>query len=327
MKLIIPVAGKGTRLYPHTLVTPKPLLNVAGKPIIHHVIDRFSGLDIDEIIFVIAPGGEPIVDYVSKEFKNYKISIAYQDKPLGLGHAVYQGVKNVDDSSAMVVLGDTIFEADIKRYVESSRDFVIVKNVANPKAFGVVEVADGKIVGMEEKPDMPQSNLAIIGVYFFSELDPLRKALEHIIENGIKTRGEYQLTDALKKMLDNGWRPEPVMADLWLDCGRHDSLLEANRILLRKSVKKVGVELLGTSVVIHPVYIGSGVVLENSVIGPYVSIGDSSRIENSVVSNSIVNADVEIYNAVVRNSIISGQARLEGKPMELQLGGFSMVKV
>ena len=328
MKLLIPVAGKGSRLYPHTLTTPKPLLKVAGKPIVEHVIDRFSGLDIDEIILVISPGSEAIVYFVKDKVGSILVSTVYQEVPLGLGHAVYQGIKQLEDASLMVALGDTIFDAPIKDFVDSKEDFIVVKSVEDPHSFGVVEIADGKIIDMEEKPAIPKTNLAIIGVYFFSNLKPLKESLEYVIKNDIKVNNEYQLTDGLRYMLKNyGWEPKPVIADLWLDCGKYETLLQANKVLLDKTINRIGVELLGTSVLIHPVYIGKDVIIEKSVIGPYVSIDDASKIDNSVVSDSIINAGVEVTNAVVKNSIVSDLAIVEGKAMQIQLGGFSKVKM
>jgi len=325
VKVIIPAAGRGTRLYPHTLYTPKPLLKVAGKPILFYILQKIQDFDVESIYVVISHGYENVIDFVRKFFPRSEVKGVYQDRRLGLGHAVYQAVKKIKnlDGDLLILLSDTIFEADFEEFLKTREDFLVVKEVENPKHYGVAVVDDDYIVDLEEKPDHPKSNLAIIGVYYINDAQRLKSSLEYIINHNVKTRGEFQLTDALKIMLNEGWKPKAIRAKEWIDCGTPSSLLKANRKLLNRIDNSEKVEVNGDSIVIHPVYIGNNVRLRRSVIGPYVSIGDWSQIISSVIHDTIIDENVKISNYILENSILSYGTILEGDSKSVSLSAFS----
>lgn len=320
MKVIIPVAGKGTRLRPHTFTTPKPLIQVAGKAIISHVIESIQDLDIDEVILVISPEGEAIVSFVREKYP-FKVGFVYQEESLGLGHAIYMAKDMVNKNEGVaVILGDTIIEVELprKRKIE---DFIAVKKVSDPRRFGVVVMnEEGQIIKVVEKPDTPVSDLAIVGLYYFGNAELLFESLEYIIKNDIRTKGEYQLTDAIARMIDQGWKAKPLFVKEWYDCGTVNALLETNKILLQKYHREV--EFPG-SLVIPPCYFDEGVVIENSLIGPYVTIGKRAKISNAIISNSIIGEEAEVENITITGSLIGKRAYLKGVFKRVNLGDYS----
>ena len=320
MKVIIPVAGKGTRLRPHTFTTPKPLIQVAGKAIISHVIESIQDLDIDEVILVISPEGEAIVSFVREKYP-FKVGFVYQEESLGLGHAIYMAKEMVNKNEGVaVILGDTIIEVELprKRKIE---DFIAVKKVSDPRRFGVVLMNEkGQIKKVVEKPDTPVSDLAIVGLYYFGNAELLFDSLEYIIKNDIRTKGEYQLTDAIARMIDQGWKAKPLFVKEWYDCGTVNALLETNKILLQKYHREV--EFPG-SLVIPPCYFDEGVVIENSLIGPYVTIGKRAKISNAIISNSIIGEEAEVENITITGSLIGKRAYLKGVFKRVNLGDYS----
>ncbi len=325
MKVVIPVAGLGTRLRPYTLTTPKPLLPVAGKPIIAHIIDNLLFFPVDEIIIVYGKNGEAVLEYV-KQYVDIAVKGVIQKELLGLGHAVYQAKDLVGENDRLlVVLGDTIVEGGNLRNAPLDADFIAVKEVRDPERFGVVELDEnGCVKGVEEKPDHPKSNLAIVGLYYFTNPFLLFEGLSYIIENDIKTKGEYQLTDALAYMLKKGWRPKTLTIDGWYDCGKPDSLLETNRILLQK---KGEYRKIPGSVIIPPVFIEKDVVIESSIIGPFVSIADGVKIVNSIITDSIINKEAVIENIFMSSSIIGQRAYIKGEAKKFMVGDFSRVEL
>lgn len=320
MKVIIPVAGKGTRLRPHTFTTPKPLIQVAGKAIISHVIESIQDLDIDEVILVISPEGEAIVSFVREKYP-FKVGFVYQEESLGLGHAIYMAKDMVNKNEGVaVILGDTIIEVELprKRKIE---DFIAVKKVSDPRRFGVVVMnEEGQIIKVVEKPDTPVSDLAIVGLYYFGNAELLFGSLEYIIKNDIRTKGEYQLTDAIARMIDQGWKAKPLFVKEWYDCGTVNALLETNKILLQKYHREVK---FPGSLVIPPCYFDEGVVIENSLIGPYVTIGKRAKISNAIISNSIIGEEAEVENITITGSLIGKRAYLKGVFKRVNLGDYS----
>ena len=320
MKVIIPVAGKGTRLRPHTFTTPKPLIQVAGKAIISHVIESIQDLDIDEVILVISPEGEAIVSFVREKYP-FKVGFVYQEESLGLGHAIYMAKEMVNKNEGVaVILGDTIIEVELprKRKIE---DFIAVKKVSDPRRFGVVLMNEkGQIKKVVEKPDTPVSDLAIVGLYYFGNAELLFESLEYIIKNDIRTKGEYQLTDAIARMIDQGWKAKPLFVKEWYDCGTVNALLETNKILLQKYHREVK---FPGSLVIPPCYFDKGVVIENSLIGPYVTIGKRAKISNAIISNSIIGEEAEVENITITGSLIGKRAYLKGVFKRVNLGDYS----
>ncbi len=323
MKVLIPVAGAGTRLRPHTHTTPKTLLMVAGKPILGHILDTIKPLQVDELILVVGEKGDKIREYVDKNYR-FKVKYAVQKEPLGLGHAVYTGIHDEKNGELLIILGDTIFEADYRGLIEKG-DYVIgVKEVKDPKRFGIIEFEGDRITRVIEKPEHPPSNYAIVGIYYFSSLSPLRDALSEIIRKDIRTKNEYQLTDALALLIERGYELLKFSIDGWYDCGKVETLLETNRHLLEKYHK---IRKLKGAILIPPVYIGEDCKAENAVIGPYVSVGDGVEIKNSIIRNSIVNSSSVIEDLLLEDSVIGEGARIKGSFHRVNLGDSSEIKL
>lgn len=232
MNVIIPVAGEGIRLRPHTHITPKSLLYVAGKPILAHIIDSFNKIDIDHFIIVHGAKGEAIIRFCKKLPHRFKFR--HQQKRLGLGHAVYTGAHGLR-GPALILLGDTIIEYDFNRLCKATSNILAVKEVSDPKRFGIVEVKGSTVVNLVEKPTRPKSNLAIAGLYCFQDIRKVYHAVAHIMEKGIRTRGEFQITDALRYMLDKGEEFKIVRITQWYDCGTASAMLNTNQHLLKKT--------------------------------------------------------------------------------------------
>ena len=319
MRLLIPVAGRGTRLRPHTLLHPKPLLNVAGKPIIAHILDGIPLQYVDDITLIINPDGDRIREFV-EEYSGKKTHVVVQDKPLGLGHAIYTASEFLK-GEVLIVLGDTIIEGNIAKYVEGKGDFLGVKEVKDPRRFGVAMLdREGFIFDLEEKPEKPRSNFALVGLYYLKNAEKLQKSLQYIIENDIRTRDEYQLTDALRALLKDGWRPKPLFIDGWYDCGKIDALLETNRVLLLRNANNYD---LPTALIIPPVYIGQNVQIEYSIIGPYVTIDDDAKVKESIIKNAIVNAGAYIENFILEGSLIGKNAIIKGNTRRVNIADYS----
>ncbi|MEO0108171.1 MAG: sugar phosphate nucleotidyltransferase [candidate division WOR-3 bacterium] len=322
----MPAAGGGTRLKPHTHTTPKVLLQVAGKPILGHIMDLLAPLGPSEVIVVVGQQGDQIERYLRSSYR-FRFSFARQDLPQGLGHAVACAREQAEGHPTLVLLGDTIIDLDLRPIVAGG-DAIGVREVENPRRFGVVEMKNGLVARVVEKPVRPRSRLAIVGVYYFADSRPLFTALGELIQNGRRTRGEYQLTDALQLMIRHGSRMKTFTVQNWLDCGTPDALLETNRYLLRRQlgaessaeVKSVG---SGWIVTIPPALIDPSAEIVDSIIGPDVSIGPRARIRSCIIRNSIVNQDAEIENAILEHSILGDAARLKGHPRRLNLGGAS----
>ncbi len=329
MKAVIPVAGRGTRLRPLTHVTPKPLLRVAGKPVIQHIVERIHTLPgLTGIHLVISPWMEEVPRVVASVTR-VPVDFSVQESPEGLGHAIFMARKAVDPEEAVfIVLGDTIVDRSFEAEVRQGRDFVAVIEVDDPRRFGVVQLNEaGEIVWMVEKPEEPPSNLAIAGVYFIRRAGLLFDALEYIIQNDIRTKsqtgkGEFQLTDALQRMLDLGWRPLPLRLNPedWLDCGTMDALLATNAVLLDRMGTTAHRE---GSLILPPVLIEESAEIEGSIIGPYAYIESGARIRNSIVRNSIVYTEAEIENMVLVDSVVGEGTELRGHHDTLRLAPHS----
>ncbi len=323
MKAIIPAAGVGTRLRPHTHTIPKPLVYVAGKPIIGHILDNLKVNGIDSIGLIIGDMGEKIIEYIVKNY-NFKLDYIYQKERKGLGHAIYLYLneKGFSDEPVFISLGDTIVDADITGMLNSEYTCIATHRVDDPHRFGIVEIEDGFIKKLIEKPERPISNLAIVGLYFIKNIRSLFECLDYIVRNDIRTKDEYQLTDALQLMLDNGVKMSIHTIDKWLDCGTAESLLETNKYLLDKIHNEI---MIPGSIIIPPVIISSTAVIESSIIGPYVSIANYAEIRRSIVENSIINENAVIKNALIRESLIGESAFYDGQFNKLNIGDFSQI--
>lgn len=330
MRLIIPMAGMGKRMRPHTLTVPKPLLPVAGKPIVHWLIEDISevcGEPIEEIGFVTGDFG--------KETEEQLLAIAasvgavgrifYQDEALGTAHAILCA-KECLKGDVIVAFADTLFKAQF--HLDKSQDGVIwVHKVANPSSFGVVKLdANNVITDFIEKPTEFVSDLAIIGIYYFNDGENLHKELQFLIDNNIREKGEYQLTNALENMKNKGMKFLPGAVDEWWDCGNKDATVNTNTRLLDTRPELFHVDhnrYNGGTRIIEPCFIGQNVKISGSTIGPYVSIGDNTTIENSVIHNSIIQNNSHISNIELRNSMIGNHVLLDGKSHEFSIGDYS----
>lgn len=331
MNIIIPMAGRGTRLRPHTLTVPKPLIPVAGKPIVQRLVEDLAqayGGKIDEISFICGDFGADVERELIAiaEKLGARGRIYYQDKPLGVGHAIFCAEPSLTGPT-MIAFADTLFKADFT--FNTADDGVIwTQKVEDPSSFGVVKLdAEGIITDFVEKPTTFVSDLAIVGIYYFREGEKLRTALAHILENGIKEKNEFQLTTALELLRQGGTRFKTGEVEEWLDCGNKDAILYSNERMLefhRDNGLVSGNAVIENSVLIRPCFIGDKAVLRNAIVGPHVSIGDGSLVENAVISNSIVQHNSVIKNAVLENSMVGNSSKYVGSKNELNIGDYSI---
>lgn len=331
MKIIIPVAGVGKRLRPHTHTNPKPLLDVAGKPMIYFIVDQIIKEKIaNEFVIITGYMGEKIQKYLDKTFAGKaKFHYVEQKDPKGLGHAIHHAKpffkKNED---AFIILGDTLFDVNLKKFVDSKHSVIGVKEVDNPKRFGVVEKDEkGLVRRFVEKPKSKKvspSNEAIVGLYYVKNSKALFSALESIMKKKITTGGEYQLTDALEYMLSKNESFVTTNIQGWLDCGKAETLLETNRYLLEKLYRKKKYKLKGVKIT-EPVYIGKKVTFKNAVIGPNVTINDGCSIINSTLKDSIVGMDTIIENSNINESIIGESSIVKNVKLKLNVGDNSEI--
>lgn len=323
MKAIIPVAGAGKSLRPHTFTQPKPLILVAGKPIISFILDELIKVGVDEYVFVIGYMGDKIQAFIETNYPDIKADYVVQEKRLGLGHAIWIARSTFkEEDQILIVLGDTIFDADLKEMMQHNQSVLGVKKVNDPRQFGVVEFGDdGYLVKVVEKPSIPKSNLAMVGLYLIHEVLELIEALNYIIENQLMTRNEYQLTDALMQMISKGIKFHTLEVRNWFDCGKKDILLETNAILLkRKQYKQDETPHFEHSIIIPPVSIGENCTIENSIIGPNVTIGSNSRIEASIIRESIIGHYSHLEEVSLYYSIVGHDASIKGLRQSLNIG-------
>lgn len=321
MYVIIPVAGFGTRLRPHTYTKPKPLVNVAGKPVLGHILDRLQGVDIDRVIFIVGYLGDQIRDYVES---NYKLPTRYveQKELLGQAHAIGLAKEHVH-GPVLTAFVDTVFETNLKDLEHVRGDGAIyVKEVDDPRRFGVVTLGDGYIRRFVEKPSHPISNLAVIGLYYIKPHQLLFDCVEELQRRNLRTEGEYYLADALQLMVDRGLKLEARTVDVWQDCGTPDTVLEANRYLLERNVYN-SIRPDGC-IVTPPAYIAPDADVRNSVVGPYVYIGPKARVHGSVVGPYVtVAGGASIEQAIVRDSVVDQQAHITSAMLSHSLVGQS----
>ena len=320
MRVIIPVAGEGRRLRPHTFTTPKCLLPIAGKPILGHIIDQLHDLDISEIIFITGPNGRNIEEYIKRNY-SFRTSFIEQARLYGLGYAIHIGITKTDED-LLVVLGDTIVELDWKGLISTGKNRLVVKEVADPRAFGVVETRGDRIVALVEKPQNPPTNLAVVGVYYIKDAGRLKECTTEVINKGVTTHGEIQLTDAFELLLQRGVELYTYPTLGWYDCGRKETILATNRFLLEREKRTQAFE--GTTI-IPPVFIEATALIDHSTIGPYVSIGRGTVVRNSTVRNSIVFDNTKIVSSVIDDSIIGNHSLIDGGDGSYNLGDYSEV--
>ena len=322
MKAIIPVAGIGTRLRPHTHTQPKSLIPVAGKPILAHIVDQLVINGITEFVFIIGYLGDKIEEYITRNYSEINAQFIIQTTGKGTGHAIWLAKEAIANEPVLIIFGDTICEVDWDKIIQSPVSLLGVKKVDDPRQFGVAEMnAEGKIVRLVEKPAIPKSNLALVGIYKIIETKLMMDCIINNIENNLKTQGEFHLTDALMCMITKGNVFEAINVDSWFDCGKKEILLQTNELLLKRgNFQKVNPDLVENSIIIPPVFIGIGSKVKNSIIGPNVSIGENALVESSIIKESIIGPFAELYNSVLSNSLIGNDAYLQGTVHSLNLG-------
>lgn len=323
MKVVIPVAGEGTRLRPHTHTAPKPLLEVAGQPILGHILKELEPLPVEEIIFVVGFKKEMIVDYVQANWK-YKIRFVEQDRPAGLGYAVNLTMPFVDAGQLLIILGDTVVELDWNPVLYAEENLLGLKEVPDPQRFGIALLRNGKIVELEEKPQKPRSNSAIVGLYYIRDLPLFKSCLSELISGPPGKNGEWQITDGLQKMIARGAAFRPLWIEGWFDCGKPETMLETNRHLLARLAETP--QRKG-STIIPPCFVAPTADVESSVIGPNVSIGERATVRSSILRNCIVGAGASIANSLLEDSLVGTGAVVSGRPGRVNVGDSSEVEV
>ncbi len=332
MKIIIPMAGMGKRMRPHTLTIPKPLLRIAGKPIIHRLVEDIveaCSETVDEIAFIIGDFGKEIEENLISIALQMGIKgcIYHQDKPMGTAHAVLCASDSLK-GNVVVAFADTLFKASFK--IDTSKDGIIwTHRVEDPTAFGVVRTDENEtITGFYEKPKEFISNQAIIGIYYFNDGVFLKNELQYLVDNKLSKNGEYQLTDALQNMMDKGCAFKTGEVDEWLDCGNKDATVYTNQRILEHSKNKELIDKtanIKNSVIIPPCFIGEYAVIENSIVGPYVSLGEHTKMKHCIVSNSIIETNTIISNSNIDNSMIGNFVEYRGDVDDVSIGDYTLI--
>ncbi len=310
---------------------------MAGKPIIGHILDNLKTTPIQEVIVILGYMKEQITDYLQKNYSNrFKFIFVEQEPRLGLGHAVYVAKEQAIDQPLMILLGDMIFLQKYKDMLQKHKEngecvaSIGVKEVDQPQHYGNVKIKNGTITKLVEKPANPLSNLAISGVYIINDTRQLYKALEQLVGKEPQTGEEYQLTDALQKMIDRKSHLKTFKVEKWYDCGRKNTLLEANQIILQEKhhnhTKLTHSQPINT-VIIPPIAIAEECQIENSIIGPYVSVAENSVIKNSIIKNTIIGSHAQIENTNLTNALIGEEAVVKGTLLELNVGDHAEIQI
>ena len=336
MKIIVPMAGRGSRLRPHTLTIPKPLIPIAGKPIVHRLVEDIASVlnqQIEEVAFIIHEsfGKKVEEDLIAIAQKlGAKGTIYYQNEALGTGHAI-MCAKDSLSGPAVIAYADTLIRADFD--LDKTADSVIwVKQVDHPEAFGVINLNDmNEIVELVEKPTAFVSDLAVIGIYYFKNISVLRDELQFVLDNNIIHGGEYQINDGIKQMMAKGMKFVPGKVDEWMDCGNKDVTVETNSRMLGflhndgEHLVDYNVKLENSNI-IPPCYIGKNVVLINTTVGPNVSLGEGSHVQNSEIKNSLVQNHSHIKNAQLDNAMIGNHVSFDGNFTSISIGDYSVLE-
>ncbi|MBI4674811.1 MAG: NTP transferase domain-containing protein [Chloroflexi bacterium] len=321
MKAVILLAGLGTRLRPHTYSRPKPLVNVAGKPVLGHILDGMAEIQFDEIIFIVGYLGDQIEKYVTTQYPHIHARFVVQEEMRGQAHAIHLA-KDFIDQEVLIIFGDTIWETDWTRLQRVESDGLIYcHEVPDPRRFGVVTLDNGFVTRFVEKPQTPISNLAVVGVYYFKAWQKIMQAIDDIITLNIQTKGEYYLADAMQRMIEQGAKLEAERISVWEDCGTREAILQTNRYLLGKNGKFTA--QAEDSHIIPPVYIAEGVQVRRAIIGPNVSISEGAIIEDTILRDCIISENAEVRNAMLEWSLIGSNARVRGTFDKLNVGDSS----
>ena len=322
MKAIIPVAGAGTKLRPHTYTQPKALIPLAGKTILSIIIDQLREGGITEFILVLGYLGDKIKDYVQGHYPDLQFSFVQQGDRHGLGHAIFITRELVGEGDVLIVLGDTICEYDINALLSEAGSVLGVKKVDDPRDFGVAEIDEsGRITHVVEKPQIPRSNMALVGLYKIHETALLFECLENNLREGVKTNDEYSLTDALDCMIRRGAAFGSYRVSNWFDCGKKDTVLQSNAILLRKFGGGISEDhQFENTIIIPPVSIAPGCEIKNSIIGPNVAVGERTQVNYSIVRDSIIGSFSRLYDVVLNDSLIGSDTGIKGETRTLNIG-------
>jgi len=322
MKAIIPVAGAGTKLRPHTYTQPKALIPLAGKTILSIIVDQLHEAGINDFIFIIGYLGDKIKDYVKAKYPDLNCHFVQQSERYGTGHAIDLTRELVGGDEVLIVLGDTIAEYDVREVMNSPHSMLGVKKVDDPRNFGVAEIEeDGSISRVVEKPSIPKSNMALVGVYKIKETEILFSCLEKIILTETKSYDEFNLTDALECMIQGGAKFQSLKVQNWFDCGKKETLLESNATLLKKFGGNIAEKhSFENTIIIPPVSIAEGCDIKNSVIGPNVAIGEFASINHAIIKDSIIGAYSKLQEIVLNNSLIGSDAEVKGVNRSLNIG-------
>lgn len=322
MKAIIPVAGAGTKLRPHTYTQPKALIPLAGKTILSIIVDQLKEAGISEFIFIVGYLGDKIKDYVIEKYPALNVHFINQNERQGIGHAILLTRNIVNDDDVFIVLGDTICEYDVEEVLSRPTSALGIKRVDDPRDFGVAEIGeDGFISRVVEKPQIPKSNMALVGIYLIKESHQLFSCLENNIRNQVKNRGEFTITDAIECMIANGAKFQSFKVQNWFDCGKKDTLLESNSTLLKKFGGLISKEHhFENSIIVPPVSIAQGCDIKNSIIGPNVTIGEKTTISHSVIKDSIIGSFADLTDIVLTKSLIGSDTEIKGESRSLNIG-------
>ena len=322
MKAIIPVAGAGTKLRPHTYTQPKALIPLAGKTILSIIVDQLQEAGIHEFVFVVGHLGDKIQDYVKEKYPALNTHFVAQNEREGLGHALSLTKDVVGNDEIFIVLGDTICEYDVKEVIHSPHSMLGVKKVDDPRNFGVAEIEDDSFISrVVEKPHIPKSNMALVGLYKIKESSVLFDCIEKNIKQGIKSYDEFNLTDAIECMIGKGVKIQSFKVQNWFDCGRKETLLESNSTLLKKFGTSISPEHnFENTIIIPPVSIAQGCDIRNSIIGPNVSIGEQTKIHYSIIKESIIGSYTNLFEIVLDDSLIGSDAEIKGESRSLNIG-------
>jgi glucose-1-phosphate thymidylyltransferase len=324
VKAIIPVAGAGTKLRPLTYTQPKALIPIAGKTILSVIVDQLLEAGVTDFVFVIGYLGEKIQRYIAKTYPDLSYTLVTQNDRRGTGHAIWLTKEAVKDEEVLIVLGDTICDYNIKEVLNSEVSQIGVRKVDDPRSFGVAELNDkDKVLRVVEKPLIPKSNMAMVGIYYIRETTELYAALDQHLSKHIGEEGEYHLTNALDYLISKGIEFKAFRVNNWFDCGKKETLLSTNAILLKQMQDRPGQDIArgyDTTVIIPPVSIAEGCNIRHSIIGPNVTIGEHTTIEASIIKDSIIGSFAELEEVVLKSSIIGNDAFVRGLSQSLNIG-------
>lgn len=332
MKVVIPLAGFGTRLRPHTFTKPKPMYPVAGKPVLGHLIDKLAGLDVSEYVFITGYLGDQVEKYIKANYGNVPSSFVEQKELLGQAHAISLAREHLQtDEPAFVIFVDTLFETDLTTLKTFNDDALIfVKEVDDPRRFGVAALdAQGYITRFVEKPPTMDNKLAVVGLYYFSSGKRLIDAVDMVMEKQIMLKGEYFLADAMTLLIESGAKFRTQEVSVWLDAGTPDAVLETNRYLLDHGKDNTAAAQAAAthSAIIPPVYIHFTATVDGSVIGPHVAIGANAKVSGSIIRDSIIDDGAQLANATLDQSLIGRNAKVQGRAATLNIGDTSAVSL